>query len=434
MSRTGENIYKRKDGRYEARYIASRDENGKAKYASVYGHTKAEARELLKKAKGEVAGEDFYTNRIFSEVAPLWLLEEGKKLADTTIDRYRTTLELYIIPYIGDTVIRDISDDEIRNMLSEVMTYSADRGRLGGRLKGNSIARVQEIAMRVVKFANDRDFPKKRIDIPKPDKGRFLPLAFEEQKAVCSLAMKNKSPEMLAVLMMLFTGIRLGELCALSCDDIDLERMEIYIHQSVHRIRAKDSNGKKTENVIAEIPTKAHIRMECFPKELAQYIREYYLPGTILLTGKKDVPMEARTLRNRIDRVLAESNVEAFAFQRFRKTWVEGKADASLLGENKDKKDRIIPYEDQLDMAWLKEEMKRDLKALRLLLGLSIEEMGDYIGVSESTYRKMEDMKRDIAWNEYLAFLFLFYYNVRTEGVVEFLGLYPKALKEEIKV
>lgn len=38
MARTGENIYRRKDGRYEARYIAERDERGKAVYKSVYGY------------------------------------------------------------------------------------------------------------------------------------------------------------------------------------------------------------------------------------------------------------------------------------------------------------------------------------------------------------------------------------------------------------
>ena len=47
MARTGENIYKRTDGRYEARYISDRDDNGKAIYKSVYGHSKAEVREKV---------------------------------------------------------------------------------------------------------------------------------------------------------------------------------------------------------------------------------------------------------------------------------------------------------------------------------------------------------------------------------------------------
>lgn len=43
MPRKGENIYKRKDGRWEARYI-HHYENGKAKYKSVYGFSYAEAK------------------------------------------------------------------------------------------------------------------------------------------------------------------------------------------------------------------------------------------------------------------------------------------------------------------------------------------------------------------------------------------------------
>ena len=55
MVRTGENIYKRKDGHYEARYIESRDENGKAIYRAVYGKSKAEVREKVENAKREIA-------------------------------------------------------------------------------------------------------------------------------------------------------------------------------------------------------------------------------------------------------------------------------------------------------------------------------------------------------------------------------------------
>ena len=51
--RRGENIYKRRDGRWEGRYIASRDENGKACYRSVYAHTYVEARDKLRKCSQE---------------------------------------------------------------------------------------------------------------------------------------------------------------------------------------------------------------------------------------------------------------------------------------------------------------------------------------------------------------------------------------------
>lgn len=44
MPRKGENIYKRKDGRWEGRYIRSYDSEHKAKYAYVYGKTYSEVK------------------------------------------------------------------------------------------------------------------------------------------------------------------------------------------------------------------------------------------------------------------------------------------------------------------------------------------------------------------------------------------------------
>lgn len=51
MARTGENIYKRKDGRWEARYIDSYDGNGKAKYKYLYAPTYTEVKSKLLKAQ-----------------------------------------------------------------------------------------------------------------------------------------------------------------------------------------------------------------------------------------------------------------------------------------------------------------------------------------------------------------------------------------------
>jgi len=50
MPQTGENIHKRKDGCYEARYIAKHDKNGRVIYKSVYGYSKAEMRKKTESA------------------------------------------------------------------------------------------------------------------------------------------------------------------------------------------------------------------------------------------------------------------------------------------------------------------------------------------------------------------------------------------------
>lgn len=50
MARRGENIFKRKDGRWEARYVSGKNEFGKTRYASVYGKSYREVKEKREKA------------------------------------------------------------------------------------------------------------------------------------------------------------------------------------------------------------------------------------------------------------------------------------------------------------------------------------------------------------------------------------------------
>ena len=188
----------------------------------------------------------------------------------------------------------------------------------------------------MISFAEDADGSKEKFEIPKSEKDSFLALTRQELEKVTWCAKYNRCPEMLGVLMMIFMGIRLGEICALSCDDIDLDRREIRIHQSVHRVKKSiRDGGSRTENKIAEIPTKTQIRTERIPEALTEYIEEFMKPGMILLTGLKSVPMEAKTLRNRVDRIFDTYRIKDMPFQRFRKNYVEGKADISVLEADK---------------------------------------------------------------------------------------------------
>ena len=86
----------------------------------------------------------------------------------------------------------------------------------------------------------------------------------------------------------------------------------------------------------------------------------------------------------------------------------------------------------RIDRRWLTDEMARDLASLRLLLGVSPDEMSKIMGVSKAIYKSMETGKRKLSWNQYLTLLFMFHFNSRTGFVVDGLGLYPESLKERI--
>ncbi len=105
------------------------------------------------------------------------------------------------------------------------------------------------------------------------------------------------------------------------------------------------------------------------------------------------------------------------------------KRDTELLYEEDASEGRTEP----LNKRWLLEEMARDLAPLRMLLGFSTDEMGNLLGVSESVYKSLESGKRQVSWDQYMALLFVFYYNDRTTAVIDSLGLYPEPLKLKLR-
>jgi hypothetical protein len=109
--------------------MVSRDENGKAKYKAVYGHSEDEVREKLEAAKREVPEEVInpVKSRTFWEVAEMWLEENRGNMATTTYDRYRETLERDVFPTYENTPIKDITLEEMNRFLMNASEMEKSR-------------------------------------------------------------------------------------------------------------------------------------------------------------------------------------------------------------------------------------------------------------------------------------------------------------------
>ena len=89
--------------------------------------------------------------------------------------------------------------------------------------------------------------------------------------------------------------------------------------------------------------------------------------------------------------------------------------------------------ENYLNREWLMDEMSRDLASLRMLLGVTQDEMGNLLGLSGSAYKSLETGKKEISWDQFMALLFVFHFNDRTSSVADALGLFPELLKSRMK-
>ncbi|WP_026503794.1 phage integrase central domain-containing protein [Butyrivibrio sp. NC3005] len=433
MARKGENIYKRSDGRYEARYITCRDDSGKAVYKSVYGRSKAEVREKVENARREIYGEASpLKGKTFKQVAEEYLEDAKSTIASTTYDRYLDALERDIYPEYADTPMSDVTSAEIKRFL-KVATESASRR--GRSLTKSGLMVIKAVMSNVINYANAAvGFEKAEINW---DRTSYEELTAQEIEMLCFKAKHNHCPELLAALLSLFCGMRTGELCALKSEDVDSLRNEIYIHETAHRVR-NPKRGEDGENrtiiIVEEIPRKKQIRRVSYPSVLNDYIDEFRMPGKPLIRNSSNEQTDPRTLENWLKRIMSVFRMKEIVFERLRKTYMKGKADEQVLnyfflGIRPDS-----PYANRVDVKWLTEELSRDLTSLRLLIGLSLEEAADILGVSVGMYRQLENGSRIATWDQYMSILFFYHYNMRTTEIVSNLGLYPDSLKEKIRI
>ena len=365
----------------------------------------------------------------FRQTAESWLTSISGQVASTTFDRYQDTLERDIYPEYADTPMEDMTIAEMNDFLEHAPELAKARGRT---LKKSSLRVIRAVLGGVIQFAGG-NLHEERLVVISRESISYEGLSLEEMRKVILKAKECHSPEMLAALLSLYCGMRIGEVCALNCDDVDMARSEIYIHRIAHRIKNPDKSSKiKTAVVVEDIPRKNQIRTVIFPEILGGYIEEFMSPGRQLLRNRDGLFLDMRTLHNRIGNIMREIGSENINFERLRKTYMEGRADADILTDIFMGKSPDRPYEGMLDSRWLADEMARDLLPLRLLIGLSADEMGAVLGVSGEVYRSMETGRREISWDQYMALLFLFHYNSRTMNIVDSLGLFPEALKEKL--
>lgn len=99
MARRGENIRKRKDGRWEGRYIKARTPEGKIQWGYVYGTAYVEVKRVLIQRKAEA---DFYilnrTDLTFEALAEVWLHSLRNSIKESAYAHYSYTLHKYLLP------------------------------------------------------------------------------------------------------------------------------------------------------------------------------------------------------------------------------------------------------------------------------------------------------------------------------------------------
>ena len=115
MSKRGENIYKRKDNRWEGRYIKGRTLQGRIAYGYVYAKTYREAREKLNAAKRNPTPQTVPNDRRFENFCDEWLTLARHRVKESTFAKYHTVIERHIKPRLGHCFPQDLHSTHIES-------------------------------------------------------------------------------------------------------------------------------------------------------------------------------------------------------------------------------------------------------------------------------------------------------------------------------
>lgn len=337
MARRGTNIYLRRDGRWEARYVKDR-KDGKTYFGYVYGKSHQEAKEKQTLARnlwlaGAKAREE--GNAKLGTISEEWLIASEAQLKPSTVAKYRDYLRCYILPAFGEKKMAEISDADVSGFCLELLKHGGEEG------KGLSPKIVSEI-FRVMKHLRTCAISR-RCDVGySPDCVHIKQKQHElrvftpaEQERLQEHLEASSDPVCLGILLCLFTGIRIGELCGLTWDDISPENRELRIRRTLQRISCNEPGSAKTKIVITPPKSEHSRRTIPLPEGICARLAAEKRPGAVFLTGEADRHLEPRTMLNRFKAVLTACNIKDAKFHALRHTfatkWVEKGLDVKCL-------------------------------------------------------------------------------------------------------
>ena len=320
----GENIFRRRDGRWEARYIKGRELSGKIKYGYCYGKTYREAKEKAAKRKAALANgaplPTARTQKPFSSYCLEWLHTKKCTVKESTYIKYSTAVNKHIIPKLGVChplgFTTELMDDFIKELQFE------------DELAPKTVHDILVVLHGILKFASSKfagSFPAVEINYPKIGKKEMRVLSREEQARLVAYLHEDLDSCRFGILLALCTGIRIGELCALQWESVSTNDKAIRIAKTLQRLHdISVSQGARTRIVIG--PPKSDTSVRTIPMtEYATGLCRRMKPqssAAYVLTGTEAF-MEPRTLQYRLEKYTQACGLEGVHFHTLRHPYVK---------------------------------------------------------------------------------------------------------------
>lgn len=316
MSKRGENIYKRRDNRWEGRYVKGKNSQGKTTFGYVYAKSYREVRQKLAAAKQNATDDVVVQSHTLDHYCEEWLALARNRVKESSFVKYRNIVRGHLQPRLGEICPQDIDG---------VCIEAFSDSLLAEGLSPKTVRDVLTVLKAILKHCRCVGVYSSAVEVvcPKEQKGTARVLSVEEQQTLIRYLLTDTDLPKFGALLALLTGMRIGELCALKWKDVSLTEGVIHVCSAMQRLQKTESSDVKTRIVIADTKSQASQRVIPLTDTAAKLCGRYAEEEgeAYVLTGDKLRFMEPRTMQYRLQKYTKDCGLSGVHFHTLRHTF-----------------------------------------------------------------------------------------------------------------
>ena len=273
----------------------------------------------------------------FSKIVALWKEDKKQYVKRSTFAAYTLLIENHILPSFGEMAL--VEEQDVQTFVFR---------KLNEGLSHKTIKDILIVLKMILRFgAKNQMTEYRQIDIKFPterDKHSIDILNRSHQKQIMEYIRLHFTFKNLGIYICLSAGMRIGEICALTWDDLDVENGIIHVRKTIQRIYVIEEHRKYTEVILDTPKTKNSIREIPMTKNLLKMIRpiKKIVNGNFYVLTNEPKPTEPRTYRNYYKQFMQSLGLPLIKFHGLRHSFatrcIESKCDyitvSVLLGHS----------------------------------------------------------------------------------------------------
>lgn len=252
-----------------------------------------------------------------------WLIEKKDYIKESTYANYSNNIFNHIIPKLGNYHLNQINHKIIQDFLLE-LSKNGRKDNNGG-LSEKTIKDITIIVKGSIKKAineNKIKYIELSFNYPKDNKDKSIYiLTKHEQNKITNYVLNNCTSKNIGLLISLYSGIRIGELCALQWKDVDFKNNKLTISKTIQRIYIKDKDNNISKIIVSTPKTKNANREIPINKDFLEILKKLKSEKDNYILSNTSKYVEPRTYRKHFNKVLRELKIKQFNFHSLRHTF-----------------------------------------------------------------------------------------------------------------